>query len=91
MRISKWIPVLALAAAAPAALAAEGTWYLGTGGGEGRLKNEDSSINAALVGTGATATAISKNDQHFEYKFYVGYEINKYFAVAGGYFDSRRR
>jgi len=88
MRISQWIPVLALAAtvAAPAAQGAEGRWYLGAGGGESRLKNDDSSINAALVGTGATATAFTKDDNSVQYKFYVGYEINKYFAVEGGYF-----
>ena len=90
MRTATWVPIVALAAAAavsaPAALAAEGRWYLGAGGGEARLKNDDSSINGALFGTGATATAATKDDNSFQYKLYVGYEINKYFAVEGGYF-----
>ncbi len=73
----------------PAALAAEpaGTWYLGAGAGQSRGKIEDSSINAVLVGTGATATATAKSEHSLEYKAFLGYQFNRYFAVEGGYFN----
>lgn len=75
--------------AALAALAAEpaGTWYLGAGAGQSRGKLEDSSINAALVGTGATAAATTKSEHSLEYKAFLGYQFNRYFAVEGGYFN----
>jgi OOP family OmpA-OmpF porin len=93
MQPQRFVLALALAAiaaaASPAAMAAEqtGIWYLGIGAGQSRAKIEDSGINAVLSGTGATAAATVKNEHSFEYKAFVGYQFNRYFAVEGGYFN----
>jgi OOP family OmpA-OmpF porin len=79
----------AVAAVATPAIAAEpaGTWYLGVGVGESRAKIEDSTVGAALAGTGATATATSKDQHGLGYKAYAGYQFNRYFGLEGGYFN----
>ena len=93
MQPRKFVSALAFIAAAampiPAAMAADpsGTWYLGTGAGQSRAKLDDSSINAALAGRGATAAATAKDEHSLEYKAFVGYRFNQYFAVEGGYFN----
>jgi len=93
MRYRIWISVLALiaAAAAPVAMAADpaaaAAWYLGAGAGQSRAKLNDSSINAILTGTGATAGATTKDETDPSYKLFLGYKFNNYFAVEGGYFN----
>lgn len=91
MHYKIWISVLALtaAAAAPVAMAADpaAAWYLGAGAGQSRAKLNDSSINAVLAGSGATAAATTKDETDFSYKLFLGYQFNKYFAVEAGYFN----
>ena len=93
MQSRKFVLAVALIGAAmttvPAAVAAEsaGTWYLGAGAGQAQAKIEDLSVNAALFGTGAIATATAKSEHSFEYKAFIGYQFNNYFAVEGGYFN----
>lgn len=77
------------AVAAPSALAADvasaSAWYLGAGAGQSKAKLDDSSINAVLTGAGVTAA--TKDETDFSYKLFAGYQINRYFAVEGGYFN----
>jgi len=93
MRPGQIVSALALVTAAitaiPAVMAAEpaGNWYLGIGAGQSRAKNNDSSINDELIGTGATAAATTTNGHGVEYKAFLGYQFNQYFAVEGGYFN----
>ena len=89
MMMHRMVMTAALAAIAGSAMAAEpgGIWYLGAGAGQSRTKLEDSSVNAALLGTGATAVATAKDDHSLEYKAFVGYQFHRYFAVEGGYFN----
>jgi OOP family OmpA-OmpF porin len=86
------VVVAGTALAAPAATAAEpaGIWYIGAGGSLSRLKLEDSSIATALSGTGATASATAKDERHFGYKAFLGYQFHRNFAVEGGYFNLGR-
>ena len=79
------------AVAAPSALAADvgsaSGWYLGGGAGQSRAKFEDASISSVLSGTGRRAGATAKDETDFSYKLFVGYQMNRYFAVEGGYFN----
>ncbi len=96
MQTEKLFVAIVLAAgtalAAPVATSAEpaGIWYIGAGGGQSRLKFEDSSIAAALFGTGATASATATDGHDFEYKAFLGYQFHRNFAVEGGYFNLGR-
>jgi OmpA-OmpF porin, OOP family len=82
------IATVSLLMAAPA-LAADptGTWYLGAGAGQSRAKIADSSISSVLLGSGRTAGATTKDETDFSYKFFAGYQMNRYFAVEGGVFN----
>jgi OmpA-OmpF porin, OOP family len=89
MRYKNLIWVLALAAAAPVAMAADpaAAWYLGAGAGQSRAKLDDSGISAVLAGSGRTAGATTKDETDVSYKLFLGYQFNKYLAVEGGYFN----
>ena len=77
---------LATTPALAAAAEPVGTWYLGAGAGQSRGKIDDASVGAVLSGTGATATAITKNESTAMGKAFLGYQFNKYIAAEGGFF-----
>lgn len=62
-------------------------WYVGANVGQSRAKIDDAKINSSLLGGGFTSTTISDDKHGTGYKVFGGYQINKNFAVEGGYFD----
>jgi OOP family OmpA-OmpF porin len=78
--------VLALMAA-PYALAAEPGWYLGANIGQSQATIDTDRIRGGLLGSGLSAGPIDENDRDGGYKLFGGYQLNRHFAVEGGYFD----
>jgi OOP family OmpA-OmpF porin len=80
-----FIAGFALASGSAAALAqqAQKGWYAGGSIGQSRAEIED----GALPITNATATSLSKKETDTGYKLYLGYRINRNFAVEGGWTD----
>ena len=85
----------ALSLAALAALAGPGAmaqsqdsgWYGGANVGRSAATIDDERINRGLLGSGFSASAIVDDDRSTGYKIFGGYQLNRNFAVEGGYFD----
>ena len=75
--------------ASPFAVAADAAddtgWYGGLNVGQSRAKIDDPRIRAQLLGQGLTSSIVD-DDRDTGYKFFGGYQINKNFALEGGYF-----
>lgn len=85
------LSLLALALlATPYALAAEPGWYIGANVGQSQATIDHERITSGLLGSGLTAGWIDQNDLDLGYKFFGGYQLNRHFAVEGGYFDLGR-
>jgi OOP family OmpA-OmpF porin len=70
-----------------AALAQDTGWYLGLNLGETRAKIDNERISNELVGIGLTLADIEKQENSKGYKLYGGYQVNRNFAIEGGYFS----
>ena len=68
-------------------MAADSGWYGGINIGQSRAKIDDAGITRGLLGSGFTTTSISDDDRDTGFKLYGGYQINKNFALEGGYFN----
>jgi OOP family OmpA-OmpF porin len=90
MKLTKRSGPLALAVlaaiASPLALAEDHGWYLGANVGESRAKIDDQRIMSNLLGSGFTST-IKDDNRDTGYKLFAGYQLNRNFALEGGYFD----
>jgi OmpA-OmpF porin, OOP family len=69
------------------AMADDSGWYVGANAGDSQAKIDDSRIVNGLTADGFETTAINDDDKHFGYKLFGGYQVNRYFALEGGYFD----
>jgi OmpA-OmpF porin, OOP family len=69
------------------AMADDSGWYVGANAGDSQAKIDDTRIVNALLHEGFDTTAINDDDKHFGYKLFGGYQVNRYFALEGGYFD----
>lgn len=88
IRASGTLGLVALAAlASPLALADESGWYGGANIGRSAATIDDARINAGLLSGGFTSSAIVDDDRSTGYKVFGGYQLNKNFAIEGGYFD----
>jgi OOP family OmpA-OmpF porin len=88
IKASGTLGLLALAAlASPVALAQESGWYGGANVGRSAATIDDPRINAGLLSGGFTSSSIVDDDRSTGYKIFGGYQLNKNFAVEGGYFD----
>ncbi|MDB5822032.1 MAG: flagellar motor protein MotB [Herminiimonas sp.] len=74
-------------AATPFAMAQEAGWYAGANVGQSRAKIDDARITGGLQASGLATTSINDDDRSTGYKLYGGYQINRNFALEGGYFD----
>lgn len=95
MRFSKALRVLSLVGCAvmssQLAVAADKGWYAGVSAGRSKAKIDNGKINKVLRSAGfATATTTARDERDTGYKLYGGYQINKNFALEGGYFDLGR-
>jgi len=80
--------LMALAAiASPYALADDAGWYVGTNVGQSRATIDDPRISSGLRAGGFTSSAITDDDRSAGFKVFGGYQINKNFALEGGYFN----
>jgi OOP family OmpA-OmpF porin len=78
-----------VAITSPLALADESSWrwYGGVNVGQSRAKIDDVRITSGLAAGRFATTSIADDDRDTGYKLFGGYQVNKYFAVEGGYFD----
>lgn len=81
--------VLALMAS-QLALAADNGWYAGLNYGESRADVDDENIVARLISDGFTSVILDEDEEDMGYKYFAGYQLNRNFAVEGGYFKLDR-
>lgn len=83
--------LLLLAAAAvmgsDAAVAAAPGWYVGGNIGLSRAEIDEDRIREDLQAQGFAIPSFSDDDRDIGYKFFGGYQFNRYLALEGGYFD----
>ena len=80
--------LLALAAfASPLAIAQDSGWYAGGNVGRSLATIDDERITSGLQAGGLATSSIADRDRNHGFKLYGGYQINRNFAVEGGYFD----
>ncbi|MBC7437367.1 MAG: OmpA family protein [Bdellovibrionales bacterium] len=65
-------------------------WYGGINAGRTRADIDDARIKANLAAGGYATTAFSESDRSTGFKLYGGYQLNRNFALEGGYFDLGR-
>jgi OmpA-OmpF porin, OOP family len=69
------------------AAAQEPGWYAGAAVGRSETNIDDARITSGLLGAGLTTTGIADRDRSTGYKLFGGYELNRFLAIEGGYFD----
>ena len=69
------------------AFAEQSGWYGGINLGQSRAKIDDVKITSGLLGGGFASASITNDERDTGYKFFGGYQINKNFALEGGFFD----
>jgi OmpA-OmpF porin, OOP family len=79
--------VLAALTAASAAAQESPYFYAGGGVGRSRANFDENQITANLLGGGLTTTGISQHERDTAYKFFGGYQFNRYFGLEAGYFN----
>lgn len=61
--------------------------YGGLSIGQSRAKIDENRITASLLASGLTTTSMSRDESSVAYKLFGGYQLNRNFAIEGGYFD----
>jgi OOP family OmpA-OmpF porin len=69
------------------AAAQDAGWYIGANAGESRAKIDEGRIMGGLQEGGFATTSLSKDESHFGFKAFGGYQFNRFVALEGGYFD----
>jgi len=75
------------ALASPAVMAQDSGWYGGANAGRSSATIDDERINGGLINRGFRSSTIVDDDRSTGFKVFGGYQLNKNFAVEGGYFD----
>ena len=73
--------------ASPFAMADSSGWYVGANIGQSRATIDNARITNGLLESGLATTSMSDRDRNTGFKFFGGYQFNRYFALEGGYFD----
>lgn len=71
----------------PVAMAQDAGWYGGANLGRSGATIDDARINSNLLSRGFGSSTIVDDDRSNGYKIFGGYQLNKNFAIEGGYFD----
>ncbi|OGB20614.1 MAG: flagellar motor protein MotB [Burkholderiales bacterium RIFCSPLOWO2_02_FULL_57_36] len=91
MKLTKASRALGLAAlaaiASPFASADDKGWYVGTNVGQSRATIDDARITDGLRAGGFASSTIADDDRSTGFKIFGGYQLNKNFALEGGYFN----
>ena len=66
---------------------ANSAWYIGGGLGQSRATIDRERLMSALSIGGSTNIAINTDERELAYKFFVGKQLSRNFAIEGGYFD----
>ena len=65
-------------------------WYIGGNIGATQSDFNNDSISNTLAGRGFRVNAMTEDDSSSGYKLFGGYQLNRNFAVEGGYYDLGR-
>lgn len=65
-------------------------WYIGGNVGRTSSDFDNDRINNSLAGQGFRVNSTAENKRDTGYKLFGGYQLNRNFAVEGGYFDLGR-
>ena len=71
----------------PLAIAQDSGWYAGANVGRSLATIDDPRITSGLQAGGLATSSSSDRDRNHGFKLYGGYQLNKNFAIEGGYFD----
>jgi OOP family OmpA-OmpF porin len=71
----------------PFAAAENSGWYAGANIGRSRADIDDGRIISGLQRAGVATTSFSDDNRDVGFKLFGGYQLNKNFALEGGYFD----
>ncbi len=74
-------------AAAPTMAQEGGYFYGGASLGQSRAKIDEERITTTLLGAGLTTTSMTRDEHDTAYKLFGGYQLNRNFAIEGGYFN----
>lgn len=86
LRLLGLTTALTLAASQGAWAQTEG-WYGGVNAGRTAATIDDARINNTLRANGFTSSTIQDDDRSNGFKVFGGYQLNRNFAIEGGYFD----
>lgn len=89
MNVKNLIPLMAATALALSASAFAGDWYVtgSIGRSSWHLDGAQTDLDSSLVANGLTGVSSNLKKEGTGYKVQLGYELNRYFAVEGGYVD----
>jgi OOP family OmpA-OmpF porin len=62
-------------------------WYFGAAVGEAETKFNNVKIGDEILGSDYVTSNLRTDNRDNAYKVYLGYQVNSYFALEGGYFD----
>lgn len=82
--------VVLAAISSPVVMAQDTGWYIGGNVGRSISKLDDSRFLGARLPPGFITNSIHDDDHKTATKWFVGYQLNKYLSLEGGYFDLRR-
>ena len=71
----------------PLAMAEDSGWYIGANIGPSISHLDAAGITTRVGGAGLATSAITRDERDIGYKLFGGYQINRNFALEGGYFD----
>ncbi|MBK1889043.1 OmpA family protein [Undibacterium sp. 14-3-2] len=66
---------------------ADSAWYIGAGIGRSKATIDKDRLTRSLSENGATNVLFNGSDRDDAYKLMLGKQMNRYFAIEGGYFD----
>ncbi len=66
---------------------ANSAWYVGAGAGRSKSTIDQDRIVRGLIAGGASSVAFTSDERNTAYKLFLGKQLNKNFALEGGYFD----